>query len=129
MRGVVWSTSRRCVIGLGGVDEVVEQDEGCIGGSHDEGMGAMVQNRVVVHKLVIEDVVAGIGRVSEATDVLSIDGKGDVGKRVGRRGERVRDYVEDVHRGSGEMDGDCCRAMRRPICGVKPGLVVDLGEV
>ncbi len=90
---------------------------------------AVIQRCVTVHKLVVQDGSAGIGRASESTNLLPIDGEGDVGSRDGIAGDCVRKYVEDVHCGSGELYGYRYRGLRMEIRVVMPGLAVDLAEV
>ena len=113
---------------MSGVDEVVEQGERITPRSHDEGMGPMGQRCVMEHELVVQDGAARIGRASECTDVLSIDGKRYVGGGDGAR-HRVREYVEHVHCGSDEVYGYRCRGLRGEMSGIVPGLPVNLGEV
>ena len=91
-------------------------------------MGAMSQRGAVAYELVIQDDSAGIGRVGEQTDVLSINGKGDVGSRSGI-GEGIWKYTEHVHCGSSEAYSYRHRVFRIVIGGVVPGLLVDSGEV
>ena len=114
---------------MSGVDEVVEQDERIDVGGHDEGVGPIVQRRVAVHELIVQDGAARIGRTGEPSDVLSIDRKGDVGRRDGPL-QRVREDVEHIHCGSGELYSYRRRGgPRRKNSGIVPGLPVDLAEV
>ncbi len=65
----------------------------------------------------------------ENSDVLRIDGEGDVGICVGHVGDPVWEDVEHVHCGSSESDGYRCRGTGRIVRPVVPGLVMDLAEI
>ena len=80
----------------------------------------------MVYQLIVQDVGARVGGANESTDVLPIDGEGDIGTRVGR-GERVWEYVEYVHCRSVEAHCNRSKGIDRH-AGV-PGFVVDLAEV
>ena len=65
--------------------------------------GPWFKERVTVHKLVVQESVAGIWSVTELTDFLPVDGKGDVGG-CDSSGNRVRKDIEHVHCRSSEVE-------------------------